>query len=385
MRDDTLLVHAARTRPGEGPLPPIYQASTFRLHDAAEGARVGVSTAPDRYYSRWGNPTVRALEETLASVEGAPRALATGSGMGAISALFLHLAKGRSSFVSQRALYSGTAELLHGLLPEFGVETTFVPGPDDEGWKNAITRGVGLVYLETPSNPAMEIADIRLVCDLAADAGVPVAVDNTFATPINQKPLALGATYVVHSATKYLSGHGDASGGIVAGPAAAIDELWRTYKLLGPSLAPMEAYLILRGMRTMGLRVRRQNASALALAQWLERHPQVARVQYPGLASDPGHAVAARQMSGFGGMLSVDVRGGLAVAQRVVENTRLFVLAVSLGGVDSLIQHPATMTHAPLTPAQRAEAGVTDGLLRLSVGIEDVEDLKEDLDRALSG
>ena len=189
----------------------------------------------------------------------------------------------------------------------------------------------------------------------------------------------------VHSATKYLSGHGDASGGIVAGPAAAIDELWRTYKLLGPSLAPMEAYLILRGMRTMGLRVRRQNASALALAQWLERHPQVARVQYPGLASDPGHAVAARQMSGFGGMLSVDVRGGLAVAQRVVENTRLFVLAVSLGGVDSLIQHPATMTHAPLTPAQRAEAGVTDGLLRLSVGIEDVEDLKEDLDRALSG
>ena len=362
----------------------IEQHATWGLKDAEQGAAFSEAVAPPAFYSRWGNPTVRRVEEAVARLEGAEAALATASGMGAISTALIHLSRTRKHIVAQRSLYAGTAELLGRVLPEFGVTTELVEGPDTDGFIERITPETAFVYLETPSNPLLEISDIEAVGQAARDHGVPVLVDNTFASPINQRPLELGASLVLHSATKYFGGHSDVTGGVMAGDASLIEGLWKTYKLLGATLAPNDAFLIHRGLKTLALRVRQQTASAGQLATFLDGHAAVERVYYPGLKGHPGHDVAARQMDGFGAMLSFEVAGGFAAAKRVLESVEVATLGVSLGSVETLIQHPASMTHAPLSPAERAAAGIPEGLIRLSVGIEDVADLREDLDRALS-
>lgn len=383
-RRETRVLDATRAEdPDQGLGLPIEQSATWGLETAAEGAELSRATAPTRFYSRWGNPTVRRVETAVAELEGAEAALATASGMGAIASALFHVARSTDHVVAQRSLYTATTEILGRCFDDLGLSTTFVPGTDTDAFQEAITPDTGLVYLETPSNPLLEISDIRAISEIAEDQDVPVFVDNTFASPLNQRPLELGATLSLHSATKYLSGHSDVTGGVLCGSEAWVEDIWSTYKLLGPSLAPNEAFLIHRGLKTLALRIERHNENALALAERLTEHPAIERVHHPGLKDHPGHDVAAAQMDGFGGMLSFEVAGGRETGRTVMESVEVCTLGVSLGGVETLIQHPASMTHAPLTPEELAAAGIPQGLIRLSVGVEHVEDLWEDLSTAL--
>jgi methionine-gamma-lyase len=286
--------------------------------------------------------------------------------------------------VAQNSLYSATQEMMSRLLPDYGVETTFVPGPDVEAFDEAIGSDTSLVYLETPSNPLLQIADIEAISDIAEDVGVPVFVDNTFASPVNQNPLELGADVVLHSGTKFLAGHSDVTAGAIVADEDAIESMWTTYKMLGPSLAPNDAFLVHRGMKTLHLRVQQQNRNARQLAAFLDDHEAVREVYHPSLETHEGHEVAARQMDGFGAILSFEVDGDVETGRRVLESTEVATLGVSLGGVETLIQHPASMTHAPLSEEERREAGIADGLIRVSVGAEDGDDLVADLDQALT-
>lgn len=384
-RIETVVVHP-RPQQGHGPLvPPVHQSSTWRLDDSAQGARFAQATAPPEFYHRWGNPTVRLLEETLARLEGGEAALCTASGMGAISTAVLAALGGAHHVACQRAVYSATSEMLTEMLPPFGVKHTFWNPQDPSSLKAALTHDTKLVYLETPANPTMELTDIAAVCKAAREAGAMTICDNTFATPVNQRPLELGCDAVVHSMTKYIGGHSDITGGALVGSKAFLAKAWFDYKILGASLSPHDAFLAQRGLKTLALRVQRQNENALALAEFLEGHAKVERVHYPGLKSFPQHDLARRQMKGgFGGMLSFEVKGGVAAGKRVAEALRVATLAVSLGGVETLVQHPASMTHGPLTDADRKRAGIREGLLRVSVGIEHVEDLKADFAQALA-
>jgi cystathionine beta-lyase/methionine-gamma-lyase len=383
-RVETLVVHP---QPGGGhaPLvPPVHQTSTWRLADAAQGARFAQERAPPEFYHRWGNPTVRLLEGTLARLEGGEAALCTASGMGAISTAILTAVGGAHHVAAQRTLYSATSEMLTDMLPSFGVRHTFWNPADPGSLKAALTPDTRLVYLETPANPTLELTDIQAASRAAREAGAVSVCDNTFATPLNQQPLALGCDAVVHSMTKSLGGHSDVTGGCLVGGKAFVEKAWYNFKILGPSLSPHDAFLVQRGVKTLALRVQRQNENALALAEFLEAHAKVARVNYPGLQSFPQHALARRQMKGFGGMLSFELKGGMAAGKRVAEALRVATLAVSLGGVETLVQHPASMTHGPLTDADRERAAIREGLLRVSVGIEHVEDLKADFQQALA-
>lgn len=381
---NTRLLTITRGARGEGLGLAIEQNATWSLTSAQAGADFAHAFAPTTFYTRWGNPTTRRLEEAVADLEHADGAIATSSGMGAISTALVTYARKKKQAVAQSSLYSATHETLSRVLPDFGVRTDFVPGPDTDAFADKITRDTAFVYLETPSNPLMQITDIRAVCDIASDKDVPVLVDNTFATPLNQRPLDLGATIALHSATKYLGGHSDVIGGILAAKEEALHRLWDTYKILGPALAPNDAFLIHRGIKTLGLRIERHNENALRLARFLADHPLVDKVHYPGLPEHPGHEVAKRQMDGFGGMLSFEAKGGYEVGRRMLEACEVCVLGVSLGSVETLISHPASMTHGPLSPEERQVAGIPEGLIRLSVGIEDIEDLERDLDRALT-
>ncbi|HEV8358952.1 MAG TPA: aminotransferase class I/II-fold pyridoxal phosphate-dependent enzyme [Candidatus Thermoplasmatota archaeon] len=383
-KPETLVVHPRREE-GHGPLAfPVYQTSTWRVADAAQGARFAEETHPSAFYHRWGNPTVELLEETLAQLEGGAAALCTGSGMGAISTAILTALGGAHHVASQRAVYTATNELLTVMMPDFGVRHTFWNPSEPGSLKAAITPDTKLVYIETPANPTMEITDIRAAAQAAHEAGALCIADNTFATPLNQRPLALGCDAVVHSMTKFIGGHSDLTGGAIVGSRDFLGKCWFNFKILGPTLSPHDAFLAQRGIKTMALRVERHNRNAQALAEFLEGHVKVERVHYPGLKSHPGHGLAAKQMSGFGGMLSFDVKGGFAAAKRVAEGVRLATLAVSLGGVETLVQHAASMTHGPLTDADRARAGIREGLLRVSVGIEHIDDILADFQQALA-
>jgi cystathionine beta-lyase/cystathionine gamma-synthase len=371
---ETLVVHPRR-REGHGPLAfPIYQSSTWRLDDAAQGARFAQETAPEAFYHRWGNPTVRLLEDTLARLEGGEAALCTATGMAAISTAILTSVQGGHHVAAQRALYAATTEMLTQMLPSYGVKHAFWNPSDPSSLKAALT----------PATPTMEITDIRAAAKVAHEAGALCIADNTFATPLNQKPLELGCDAVVHSMTKYVGGHSDLTGGVIVGSKAFIEKAWFNFKILGPALSPHDAFLAQRGLKTLALRVERHNANAQALAESLAAHLKVQVVHYPGLRSHPQHALAAKQMKGFGGMLSFEVKGGFAAAKRVAEGLRVATLAVSLGGVETLVQHPASMTHGPVTDADRARAGIRDGLLRVSVGIEHIDDLVADFGQALA-
>jgi len=381
---DTIAVHPTK-RKGHGPMvEPIYMSSTWRLKDAKQGADFSLEIAPPEFYTRWGNPTTRDLEEALAKLEGGETAIATGSGMGAVSSTILTYVRPGKNVVAGKSLYSATTEMLSRYLPQFGVRTKFIDTTVDDAFSKAVDKDTSLVYAETPANPTMELTDLREAAEAAKKVGAPIVVDNTFATPVNQRPLDLGADIVVHSATKYLGGHTD----VIAGAAIMKREkdfkkIWRTYKMLGPTIGPFEAFLVRRGIKTLPLRARRQNENAMALAKFLEGHKAVSRVYYPGLKSFAQHKLAKRQMKGFGGMLSFEVKGGYRPAVRFVEGVQVATLAVSLGGVETLVEHAASMTHGTLTPKERKLAGISEGLIRVSVGLESVRDIIEDFGSAL--
>jgi cystathionine beta-lyase/cystathionine gamma-synthase len=380
----TRCVHAGEIDDPHGsPHTPIYTSTTFKfpstaaILDVVEGRRAGA------LYTRYGlNPTIQALEEKLAAIEGAEAALAFCSGMAAESALFL--THGLKGVVCLGDAYGGTLELIASQLPQLGMPTHLLLGDELDRLPEVLKQGAGLVFFETPTNPALELFDIAAISELAHAHGARVAVDNTFASPVNQNPLALGADFVVHSATKYLGGHSDLTAGALMGAKDLVMPVWNWRKNLGQTIAPEIAALLARSLRTLPLRVERQNATAMKLALAMQAHPKVARALYPGLPNFPGHDLARRQMQGFGGMLTIEIKGGGEAATRVADALKLFALAPSLGGVESLVTQPCTTTHHGLAPEERARRGISDAMLRLSVGLEDADDLIADLEQALT-
>ena len=379
----TRCVHAGELPDAHGsPHTPVYTTTTFAFPSTAAILDVVEGRATGSLYTRYGlNPTIQSLEAKLAAIEDAEAALAFASGMAAEAALFL--AHGRAGIVCIGDAYGGTLELIGQQLPLLGIPTHLLLGTELDRLDELLVRGARLVFLETPSNPTLEVFDIAAIAARAHARGALLVVDNTFASPVNQQPLALGADLVVHSATKYLGGHSDITAGALMGAKALIDAVWPWRKNLGQTPAPETAALLARSLRTLVVRVRQQNATALAVAQAMASHPRVARVLYPGLPSFPGHALAARQMAGFGGMLTIEVAGDGAGASAVVDRLKLFAIAPSLGGVESLATQPVTTTHHGLDPEERARRGITDSMIRLSVGLEDAQDLIDDINQAL--
>lgn len=379
----TRCVHAGELEDPHGsPHTPIYTTTTFRFPDTAAILDVVEGRKAGSLYTRYGlNPTIQALEAKLASIEGAEAALAFASGMAAETALFL--AHGEGGVVCIGDAYGGTLELLGTQLPRLGIPTHFLLGDELDGLEALLTADARLVFLETPTNPALEVFDIAALAAQAHAHGALLAVDNTFASPVNQQPLALGAHLVVHSATKYLGGHSDLTAGALMGPQALLAPVWNWRKNLGSMPAPETCAQLARSLRSLVVRVRHQNASALALAEAMARHPRIRRVLYPGLPDFPGHALAAQQMSGFGGMLTLEVDADTAGTAAVVDRLKLFAIAPSLGGVESLVTQPVTTTHHGLSEEERARRGITGSMVRLSVGLEDAEDLIADLEQAL--
>jgi methionine-gamma-lyase len=362
---------------------PIYQTSTFVFEDADQGAARFGGTDPGYKYSRLGNPNTDALAEKIAALENAEAGLCFGSGMAAISTVMFHLVKTGDHVVAADALYGATFAFFEKTLKKkYGVEIDWVDTSDVEKVKAAIKPNTKVIYLETPANPTLKMADIRAISDLTKGTEIKVVVDNTFMSPYFQRPIDLGAHVSIHSATKYIGGHGDVVGGIAVGYSDIIKPLFADLKEIGAIMGPFDAFLLNRGVRTLALRMEKHNENAMKVAEFLENHPEVTAVHYPGLKSHPQHELAKRQMSGFGGTLAFEVKS-FEKGKSVMNNVKLAHLAVSLGDVHTLIQHPASMTHAIMPKAEREAAGITDGLIRLSVGIEDVEDIIADLDQAL--
>ena len=375
----TRAIHAGqRPDPTTGAImTPVYLTSTYV--QASPGDHKGYE------YSRTGNPTRAALEACVASLEGAEYGLAFASGCAATSTI-MHLLDAGDHVICGDDVYGGTYRLFDAVWRRAGIDYSFVDLTDPDAVLAARRPNTKLVWLETPTNPLLKLADIAAIAERAHAHGLLLAVDNTFSTPFNQQPLALGADLAVHSTTKYLNGHSDVVGGAVAIKDRALrDRLAYLQNAVGAIPGPMDAFLTLRGLKTLHVRMERHADNAIDLARWLEAHPAVERVLYPGLPSHPQHELAKRQMRGFGGMITIFLRGGLAAAQHMLSRTHLFACAESLGGVESLIEHPAIMTHASIPVATREALGITDGLVRLSVGIEDVADLRGDLERALTG
>lgn len=361
---------------------PVYDTTTFAFTSTADLLDVVDGRKPGSLYTRYGmNPSIFALEETLASLEGAEMAWSFCSGMAAVTALFL--THGREGIVCIGDAYGGTLELLASQLPLLGIKTHLILGRELDRLDNLLAAGAKLVFFETPTNPTLELFDIRAIAAKAHAHGALVAVDNTFASPVNQRPLELGADFVVHSATKYLGGHSDLTAGALMGSKDLLMHVWNWRKNLGSVIAPTTASLLARSLRTLVVRVRQQNASAQRVAEAISRHPKVTRVLYPGLADFPGHALATDQMHGFGGMLTIEVASSAEDATRVADRLKLFALAPSLGSVESLVTQPCTTTHHGLTPQERVRRGISDAMLRLSIGLEDAEDLIADLEQAL--
>jgi len=378
---DTRAVRTGQHRTNEGEhSEPIFTTSSYVFASAAAAAARFSGETPGNIYSRFTNPTVRAFEERLAALEGGEKCVATASGMAAILSTCLALLKGGDHIVASRNIFGPTVLLFNNYLGRFGVETTYVSLTDYAAWEKAIKPNTRLLFLETPSNPLTEIADIARLAKLAHARGCLLVVDNCFCTPALQRPLALGADIVIHSATKYLDGQGRCIGGAVVGNAELVGkEVYGFMRTAGPSLSPFNAWVFLKGLETLGLRMKAHSASAQALAEWLEKQAAVQRVYYPGLASHPQHALAQQQQTGFGGIVSFELNGGKEAAWRLIDSTRLISITANLGDTKSTITHPASTTHGRLTPEQRADAGISDGLIRISVGMEDIEDLKRDL------
>ena len=383
---DTRAVRAGQHRTNEGEnSEPIFATSSYVFKSAAEAAARFSGAEPGNIYSRFTNPTVRAFEERLAALEGGERCIATGSGMAAILSTCLALLKSGDHVVSSRNIFGPTVLLFNNYLGKFGIETTYVSLSDYGAWEKAIKPNTKLLFLETPSNPLTEISDIARLAKLAHAKGCLLVVVNCFCTPALQLPIKLGADIVIHSATKYLDGQGRCVGGAVVGNKDLVGEkVYGFMRTCGPSLSPFNAWVFLKGLETLGLRMKAHSAKALDLAQWLEKQKRVKRVYYPGLASHPQHELAKKQQSGFGGIVSFELDGGKDAAWKLIDSTRVISITANLGDTKSTITHPATTTHGRITPEQRQDAGISDGLVRISVGLEDVGDLKHDLTRGLS-
>lgn len=381
---ETTLVHGDRTAAsGAAVTPPIYQTSTFAIDDADAMATAARTPTFERFYTRYGNPNHGAVERILAAIEGGEAAMVSASGMGAIASTAIALTASGTHVIAQRMIYDGTRALFNDVLARFGVEVTYVDQHDTTAFAAAMRPNTKLVMLESPSNPLLGITDIAAVARIAHDGGALVTIDNTIATPINQRPLDLGVDVVLHSATKYLGGHSDLIAGVVVSSRELIARIWETHHILGSTLGPFEAWLLLRGLRTLEMRVERHNANALAVARAMAADPRVTRVYYPGLESHPGADIARRQMRGFGGLVSIEIDGTFEDARKVIDRLELFHSAASLGGVESLVAQPAAMWPSSSTSTEARAMGIIPSLLRLSIGIERGEDLIADLDRAL--
>lgn len=379
----TRCIHAGEIDDPHGsPHTPIYTTTTFKFASTADLLDVVDGRKPGSLYTRYGlNPTIASIEQKLASLEGAEMAWAFCSGMAAEAALFL--THGRKGIVCLGDAYGGTLELISSQLPLLGIPGHFLLGNELDKQDELLSQGMSMVFLETPTNPTLEIFDIQAIARMAHARGALVAVDNTFASPVNQNPLALGADFVVHSCTKYLGGHSDITAGALMGSRDLLMPVWNWRKNLGTTIAPEIASQLARSIRSLPVRVKAQNTAAQIIAEAMAKHPKVSRVLYPGLPDFPGHGLAKKQMSGFGGMLTIEVRGNGDDATRVADRLKLFALAPSLGGVESLVTQPCTTTHHGLTPEERTRRGISDAMLRLSVGLEDTADLIADLHQAL--
>jgi methionine-gamma-lyase len=381
------LVHAGnRADPCGSVVTPIYQTSTFAFENASQGAARFAGQAQGYIYTRLGNPTIRALEDCVAALEEGAGGVATSSGMGAVCTAYLALLGSGDHVISTASVYGPSRTLMEQQLSRFGVKSTYVDTSDLEQVRRALRPETRLIYVETPSNPMMQITDLRAVAELAHAHGARLVVDSTFASPCLQQPLTLGADVVLHSVTKFINGHADVVGGILsARDAGLLRKLRQMMTLVGCNMDPHQAFLVHRGLKTLSLRVARAQTTAQEIARWLEARPEVAWVRYIGLESHPQHALALRQMRGPGSMISFELKGGMVAGERLMNRVKLAALAVSLGGVETLIEHPASMTHSGVSAEERNEAGITDGLVRYSVGIEEPEDLLEDLRQALEG
>lgn len=361
----------------------LYLTSSFVFESAAQAAARFSGEIEGNVYARFSNPTVTAMQQRLAALEGAEACVATASGMSAILSLAMATLQAGDHVVASMGLFGATQQLFGTILAKFGIETSFVPATDIEAYRAAIRPRTRLFFVETPSNPLTEVIDIGAVASVARAAGALLAVDNCFCTPALQRPLELGADVVVHSATKYLDGQGRVLGGAVAGNKAVVDEVLKFLRTAGPSLSPFNAWVILKGLETLRIRMEAQSATALELAAWLERQPGVRRVFYPGLASHPQHALAMRQQRSGGAIVSFEVEGGREKAWQVVDATRMISITANLGDTKTTITHPASTTHGRITAEARAAAGIGEGLLRIAVGLESIDDLKQDLVRGL--
>lgn len=379
------LIHAGHKPDATGAVTvPIYQTSTFAFRNAEHGAALFAGAEDGYIYTRIGNPTIHALEESVAELENGCGGVATSSGMAAVCTVYLSLLDAGSHLVSTASVYGPSRGLMEKDFSRFGVQSTYVDTCDLDEVKNALRPRTKMVYIETPSNPSMQVTDIEAVAKLAHAHGCLVVVDNTFASPYLQQPLNLGADVVLHSVTKFINGHADVVGGVLVAKEPEIyKRLRRGMVNSGCNMDPHQAFLVLRGLKTLGIRMERAQRSAMEIARWLEQQPEVSRVRYIGLKSHPQHEIAKRQMKGFGSMISFELEGGMEAGRTLMDRVRLATLAVSLGGVETLVEHPASMTHASMSAEARRAAGFSDGLVRYSVGIEDVEDLIADLRQAL--
>jgi len=382
---NTKLIHAGEFEDQFGSATvPIYQTSTFKFKNAQHGADCFSGASNGYIYTRIANPTIRAFEKNIAELENGYDGIATSSGMSAITSVYFALLGAGSHIVSTASVYGPARGVLEQDFTRFGVEASFVNTSNPEEIINAIKPNTKVLYVETPSNPTMEITDIQKCAEIAKKHNLILVVDNTFSTPVLQKPLDLGADVVLHSITKFINGHADIVGGIVI---AKEMELYKKIRhsmvYMGSNMDPHQAYLVLRGVKTLALRVERNQSNAEKVAEFLENHPKVEWIKYPGLKSHPQHELAKKQMNGFGSMISFGLKGGFEAGKRLMDSVHLAILAVSLGGVESLIQHPASMTHAGVSKENKLKAGITDDLVRLSIGIEDINDIINDLKQAL--
>lgn len=381
---DTLAIRAGQSRTHEGEhSEALFLTSSYVFGSAQEAADRFSGSLPGNVYSRYTNPTVRNFEERIAALEGAESAVGTASGMSAILSTCMALLKSGDHIVCSRSVFGTTTVLFSKFLLKFGVTTTFVAPTDYAAWEAAFTPASKLVFVETPSNPLCDVIDIQRLADITHARGALLVVDNCFCTPALQLPLKLGADLIVHSATKYIDGQGRCLGGVVAGPKVLVDEVLGFVRSAGPSLSPFNAWIFLKGLETLRLRMEAHSRNALELAQWLHQHPKVEKVFYAGLPTHVGHELAKKQQSAFGGVLSFRVKGEREAAWKVIDATRIMSLTANLGDTKTTIVHPATTTHGRLTPEQKAEAGISENLIRISVGLEDIKDLIADIARGL--
>lgn len=384
LRHETLVTHSDDGIMDDGTVSPaIYYSATFVAENAEEFAEMASTPRHPRYYTRYGNPVHERVKKIMSELEGTETALVTGSGMGAIATTLLSLVRAGDHVIAQTRHYMSTAKIMDEMLPRFGVEVTVVEQADMAAFEQAIRPNTKLIMVETPANPTLVVTDLEAVTKLAKSRGILVVCDNTFASPINQRPHDYGVDVVVHSATKYLGGHHDLTAGVICTSKELAEQIWQTHLSLGSVLSPMDAWLLLRGLRTLPMRMKQINANALALAEFLENQPQVEKVYYPGLPSHPQHELAKRQMKGFGAVIAFSINGGYEETRRFVSSLKLSRHAVSLGGVDSLVVHTAAMWAGTMTEEQMRTSGIQPNFVRFSTGIEHIEDLKADVKQAL--